>query len=110
MSGYFELNKSKDEKFMFNLKADNNEVILTSQTYSTKQHAVDGMDSVRSNSPKEEQYARKQSIADQPYFVLNATNGEVIGSSQMYSSAAAMETGIRSVRENGPTIMSRDNA
>lgn len=110
MSGYFELNKSKDDKFMFNLKAGNNEIILTSQTYSTRQHAMDGMDSVRSNSPKDAQYARKQSIADQPYFVLNATNGEVIGSSQMYSSAAAMETGIASVKENGRTKVAKDMA
>lgn len=92
---------------MFNLKAENNEVILTSQTYSSKQHAMDGMDSVRSNSPKEEQYVRNQSTADQPYFVLNATNGEVIGSSQMYSSAAAMETGIASVKKHGPTKTTR---
>jgi uncharacterized protein len=110
MSGYFELDRSKNEKFMFNLKADNNEIILTSQMYSTKQHAMDGMDSVRNNSPKEEQYSRKQSIADQPYFVLNAANGEIIGSSQMYASEAAMETGIASVKENGPTQIAKDKA
>lgn len=110
MSGYFELGKSKDEKFMFNLKADNHEIVLTSQTYSTKQHAMDGMDSVRRNSPKEERYARKQSSSDQPYFVLNAANGEVIGSSQMYASVAAMETGIASVKQNGPTKIAKDNA
>jgi uncharacterized protein YegP (UPF0339 family) len=103
MSGYFELNRSKDEKLMFNLKADNNEIILTSQTYTTKQHAMVGIDSIRNNSSKEAQYARKQSIADQPYFVLKATNGEVIGTSQMYSSPSAMETGIARVKVNGPT-------
>ncbi len=86
MSGYFELNKSSDKNFMFNLLAGNNETILTSQTYASKQTALDGIDSVRSNSPKEAQHARKESTAKQPYFVLNATNGEVIGSSQMYSS------------------------
>lgn len=110
MPGYFELHKSSDEKFVFNLKADNNEIILTSQTYTTRQHALDGIESVRTNSPKDAQYVRKESTAKQPYFVLNAPNGEIIGSSQMYSSGSAMEGGITSVKANGGTKTSKDNA
>ena len=110
MSGYFELHKSTDEKFVFNLKADNNEIILTSQTYTTKQHALDGIESVRKHSSKDAQYTRKQSTAKQPYFVLNSTNGETIGSSQMYASGSAMESGIASVKENGATKTSKDNS
>jgi hypothetical protein len=110
MSGYFELHKSSDDKFVFNLKADNNEIILTSQTYTTKQHAQNGIESVRKNSPMDAQYTRKQSTAKQPYFVLNSPNGEIIGSSQMYASTSAMEGGISSVKENGGTKTSKDNA
>lgn len=110
MSGYFELHKSTDDRFVFNLKADNNEIILTSQTYSSKQHALDGIESVRKHSSKDAQYTRKHSIARQPYFVLNATNGETIGSSQMYASGTAMESGIASVKANGSTKTSKDNA
>jgi uncharacterized protein YegP (UPF0339 family) len=110
MSGYFELHKSSDAKFVFNLKADNNEIILTSQTYTTKQHALDGIESVRSNSPKDAQYTRKHSTAKQPYFVLNSTNGEIIGSSQMYASGSAMESGITSVKANGGTKTAKDSA
>ncbi len=110
MSGYFELHKSSDEKFAFNLKADDNEIILTGQTYSTKQHALDGIESVRINSPADAQYKRKQSASNEPYFVLHAANGDIIGSSQMYSSGSARESGIASVKENGGTKTSRDNA
>jgi len=110
MSGYFELHKSTDEKFVFNLTADNNEIILTSQTYTTKQHALDGIESVRKHASQDAQYTRKQSTANQPYFVLNSTNGETIGSSQMYTSGSAMESGITSVKENGATKTSKDNA
>ena len=109
MSGYFEIHKSTNDKFVFNLKADNNEVILTSQTYSSKQHALDGVESVRENSPKETQYGRKTSTASEPYFVLSGANGIVIGSSQMYASADAMEKGITSVKANGATKTSKDN-
>jgi uncharacterized protein YegP (UPF0339 family) len=110
MSGYFELHKSSDEKFVFNLKADNNEIILTSQTYTTKQHALDGIESVRKNSSKDAQYTRKQSTAKQPFFVLNFTNGETIGSSQMYASGSPMESGITSVKANGETKAANDSA
>ena len=110
MPGYFELHKSTDAKFVFNLKADNNEIILTSQTYTTKQHAMDGIESVRKNSSKDAQYTRKQSTAKQPYFILSSANGEIIGSSQMYASGPAMESGIASVKENGATKTSKDNA
>lgn len=110
MSGYFELHESTDEKFVFNLKADNNEIILTSQIYKTKQHALDGIESVRKNSSKDAQYTRKHSTAKQPFFVLNSTNGETIGSSQMYASSSAMESGIASVNANGATKTSKDNA
>ena len=47
-------------------------------------------------------FERKVSAADQPYFVLTATNGQTIGKSQMYSGAAAMENGIESVKSNAP--------
>lgn len=110
MPGYFELHKSTDAKFIFNLKADNNEIILTSQTYTTKQHALDGIESVRRNSSKDAQYTRKHSTANQPFFILSSANGEVIGSSQMYASGPAMESGIASVKENGVTKTAKDNA
>ena len=34
--------------------------------------------------------------------VLKAANGEIIGTNEMYSSSAAMEDGIKSVKTNGP--------
>lgn len=36
------------------------------------------------------------------HFNLKAANGEIIGRSEMYSSTAAMENGIASVKKNGP--------
>lgn len=110
MSGYFEIHKSSDGKFVFNLKGENNEIILTSQLYGTKQHALDGIESVRKNSTAAAQFTRKSSTANQPYFVLNATNGETIGSSQMYSSEVAMEIGISSVKKHGGTKSAKDKA
>jgi len=49
--GTFEINLSDDDQFYFNLKADNNEIIATSEMYTTKQSCQNGIDSVRNNAP-----------------------------------------------------------
>ncbi|MGH0028480.1 MAG: YegP family protein [Myxococcota bacterium] len=103
MAGRYVLKASSDGQYMFNLKAGNGEIILTSERYSSKSSAEHGIDSVRTNSPLDSRYDRRRSTSDQPYFVLKAANGEVIGRSEMYSSTSAMENGIVSVKTNGPT-------
>lgn len=49
--GKFELKPSSDNQFMFNLKASNDEIIATSERYTTKQSALNGIESVRKNAP-----------------------------------------------------------
>ncbi len=102
MTGKYELKRTSDAQLMFNLIAGNGEVILTSERYTTKASAGNGVESVRTNSPLEERFERRDSTADQPYFVLKAANHEIIGKSQMYSSASARDKGIESVRSHGP--------
>lgn len=109
MSGTYALTKNTDGRFLFNLKSDNGEKILTSQSYEAKQGAQDGIESVRSIAKVDAQFDRMASKDDKPYFVLKATNGEVIGTSQQYSSPSAMEKGIQSVMENAPAATVDDN-
>lgn len=89
---------TSNAKFMFNLKADNHQVILTSQVYEQKQSALDGIASVQANGPLSKNFEHKLSNSAEPYFVLKAQNGEIIGKSQMYSSQSAAELGISSVQ------------
>ena len=98
----FELKDTSDGQFMFNLKAPNSEIILTSERYTTKLNALTGIESVKVNAPLDARYQRKTSVADEPYFTLSASNGEVIGTSEMYSSKQAREDGIESVKTNAP--------
>ena len=65
-----------------------------------KRGATPGAESARKNGPKDARFERKAARDGTVYFVLPATNGEVIGKSQMYSSAATLENGIASVRKN----------
>lgn len=108
MAGYFELKTSANGDFAFNLKAANHQVVLTSQGYSTKRSALEGIDSVRRNSQIESRFERKVAKDNSPYFVLLASNGQVIGRSEMYSGAAAMENGIKSVMTNGASATVKD--
>ncbi len=98
MAGKFELKKSDSGKFKFSLKAGNGQVILTSQMYRTKAAAQVGIDSVKQHAADDANYERKTSAAGEPYFVLKAANGQIIGTSEMYSSKASMEKGIASVQ------------
>ncbi len=101
MTGYFELKNSGSGTFMFNLKAGNHEIILTSQTYQAKASAEEGIASVQENSAADDRYERKTSKAGEPYFLLKAGNGQIIGNSEMYSTTSAMEGGVASVKANG---------
>lgn len=103
MAGSFVLDKAANKKFKFNLLAGNHEVILTSELYETKASAEGGVASVRTNAVKDERYQRKVAKNGSPYFVLTATNGQVVGVSEMYSSSSALEKGIASVKANAPS-------
>ncbi len=108
MAAIYELKPTADDQFMFNLKAANHEIILTSERYTRKDSALNGIESVQSNSSNDEQYERKVSTAGHPFFVLKAINGEIIGRSEMYSSDAARDNGIESVKTFGPVAAVSD--
>ena len=108
--GKFEINTDKAGKFRFNLKAENGQVILSSQGYTSKAGCENGIDSVKTNSKDDARFERKISKSEQPYFDLMATNGQVIGTSQMYSSESAMENGIASVKKNAADSKVEDHS
>ena len=110
MAGTYVIKKSADGKFFFNLKAGNHETVLTSETYNQKSSALDGIESVKKNSPLDDRYERKVSNHGQHFFVLKAANHEVIGKSEEYSSENAMEDGIAVVKKLGPAAETKDEA
>jgi uncharacterized protein len=107
-TGYYELKKGGSGKFSFVLKAGNHEPILASQSYDTKSGAEGGMVSVQKNGPDANNYEKKTSSSSQPFFVLKASNGQIIGTSEMYSSESARDNGIASVQTNSPTTTIKD--
>jgi uncharacterized protein YegP (UPF0339 family) len=102
MAAKFEIKQSESGKYHFNLKAGNGEPILSSQMYADKNGAKNGVESVKKNAADDGRFERKTAKDGSPYFVLKAANAEVIGTSEMYSSASAMENGIAPVKKNAP--------
>ena len=102
MAGKFELKEAANGQFHFNLKAGNGQIILSSEMYSSRSGAENGITSVQKNAGDDARYDRKESSNGKPYFTLKAGNGEVIGRSEMYESTSAMENGIESVKTNAP--------
>ena len=102
--------------FKFDLKATNGQVIATSEVYTTEAACIKGTESVAKcaaaanfadltageqevSHPKFELYQDK---ASQFRFRLKARNGEIIATSEAYTTKAACENGIESVRSNAP--------
>ena len=102
MAGKFELKKSKNDKFFFNLLAGNGQIILSSEMYETKASALNGIESVKKNSGLAERYSKESGADGKSYFNLKAGNHQIIGKSQMYADERGRDNGIESCQKNGP--------
>ncbi len=106
--GKFVISKRKNGEFQFNLKATNGQVILTSEGYTTKANCLKGIESVKKNSQDDSKFDKKTSANNKEYFNLKATNGQIIGTSEMYESASSRDNGIASVKTNAPDAAVED--
>lgn len=97
-TGKFETFTGKDGQVYFHLLAGNGEKILASQGYSSLASAVQGVESVRTNARSETRFLQREAVDGSRYFVLTAANGQIIGMSEMYSSAAAARAGAATVQ------------
>ena len=115
--GKFVITSSKTGGCVFNLKANNNEVIATSQVYKSLDSCKNGVESVRKNAPiasvedqtvenfenktnpKFEVFADK---AGEFRFRLKARNGEIIAVGEGYKAKNSCLNGIESIKKNAP--------
>ena len=108
MAGHFEVKTRSDGQFMFNLKAGNNKVILTSEAYTTKAACIGGIESVKMNASQDDRYRRTTTPDGQFRFALEAANGQAIGSSEYYDTAAGLARGIEAVKKSAPDAEVKD--
>lgn len=100
--GKFVCTKRANGEYQFNLQATNGQVILTSEGYKAKAGCANGIESVKKNATNDARYECKVAKNGKTYFVLKASNGQVIGTSQMYADEAGCNKGMASVKANAP--------
>lgn len=103
----FQIFRSGSE-YRFRLRARNGEIILASEGYVSKQGCLNGIASVKQNAPYDSRYDRRTASNGQYYFVLRASNGEPIGTSELYTTTAARENGIAAVKRDAPDAPTED--
>ncbi|AEC20844.1 hypothetical protein PT7_2304 [Pusillimonas sp. T7-7] len=108
MAGKFEIYKDKAGEFRFRLNASNGQAILASEGYKTKASCLNGVESVKKNSTNDALFERKQTSSGKHMFNLKATNGQVIGTSQLYDAEASRNNGILSVKNHAPDASLND--
>lgn len=106
--GKFVITNRKNGEFQFSLKAGNGQEILGSEGYTTKAACMNGVESVKKNLQDEKRFDRLEAKNGKFYFNLKATNGQIIGTSEMYESAASRDNGIESVKKNAPDAVTDD--
>ncbi len=110
MPSQYILRKSSNDQYYFSLTAANNEKILASEQYTSKSGALNGIQSVKENSPVDARYEKLTASNGQFYFRLRAANNQTIGTSEMYGSQQARDNGIEAVKRAGPTAALSDQA
>ena len=114
--GKFVISRTKNGGFMFNLLANNGEVIATSEVYTQKPKCKVGIASVQKNcnaeieNQTEKGYVELSRPKYQVYkdkrgefrFRLIATNGRIIAVGEGYKAMKSCLNGIESIRKNAP--------
>jgi len=100
--GKFVVKKSAKGDFYFSLKAGNGETILASEMYTSRAACDNGIDSVKKNALEDKRYEKKISTNGKFFFNLKASNGQVIGNSELYESEKSRDNGVESVKKNAP--------
>lgn len=98
--GKFVISQRYNNEFQFNLLAENGQVILSSEGYVSKSACSNGIESVKTNALDVTRFDKKISSNGKYYFNLRASNGQIIGSSEMYESQASRDNGLQSVMTN----------
>ena len=93
-------------QYWYHLRADNGEIVQSSEGYTTKASCQNGIRSVQANC----QPQRFESFFNAGQYGFNhvAANGEIIGRSEKYTTAQARDHGIQVVLRDAPSARVED--
>lgn len=108
MTNFYSIFLGNDRQYYFNLKSGNGQIILRGEGYTTKQSCLNGINSVKANSPNDDRYERLVSQNGQYYFNLKSVNGQTIGTSELYTTTSSRNQGIETCKRIAPNAEVRD--
>lgn len=91
-------------KFRFNYFARNGQVVLSSESYTTEAAALNGAFAVQTEGANDAAYSIKENVSGGFYFTVTALNGEVVGTSQQYTTRASAAEAVGAVKALLPTV------
>jgi uncharacterized protein len=84
---------ASDAGWRFNIYAANGQIVLTSESYTDEANALNGAFSVVETGVSASAYEIRQASGGTYYFVVKASNGQIVGTSQQYSTKSSAERG-----------------
>ncbi len=99
--GKFIISKRSNGHFQFILKADNGQVLLSSQGYTLLTACENGVDAVKRNCSIMRRYELKTSGNRQHFFNLKAANGQIVATSEVYTNLVSRDNGVAAVMRIG---------
>ena len=97
-SAYFESFQGLDGRHYFHLMAKNGEKVLRSQGYASASGAESAVRSVLAHATDARNLDVREARNGDYYFNVKATNGEIIATSQLYSTKSNAQRGARTAR------------
>ena len=91
-------------QYHFNFDAANGQTVLSSESYTTEAAAFNGAMAVQTDGQNAANYAVLQNAAGGFYFTVTALNGQVIGTSQQYTTKSSAQAAVKSVIALLPSI------
>lgn len=93
----FEIFKTNEGKFQFQLKAANGEPVMTGRAYEAKYNLMHAIAQVMKETQREIRFVRKTSANYKFFFQLRSQTGRLIGWSQLYQTRQGRDNGIVAV-------------
>lgn len=99
---HYHIHKSTNGQYYFHLLASTGDILLTSETYTSRTACLNGIASVKVHAPDEQNYQRLTQTDSNVYYNLLAANYQVIGTRRNIAHANERERLIRLCKAEAP--------
>ncbi len=95
-----EIKKTSDNKFMFKIKSTSGSTLMRSVVFANKNLLNNVIKEVVRINDNRNTFERKTNFEGKFLFSIKNSIGELIGQSELYSSEAGMENGIKNLKKS----------